>query len=195
MMRAMTRLFVVLIATGCAHDPGFDLQSLPPAIILSPSLSNAPSIVPGETAELTVQLYSVGGTDAPISVEIVQAMGDAFTLTEDWPDVMAPDDRHDLRVTFAPLLNGSAVAYVHVTTTGSDACNETWAVVRGHASDGVCDPDDLDCDGQTATDGDCDDDDEFNGIGFAETCDGKDNNCDGSNDPQCNEVICGHPAP
>jgi len=50
-------------------------------------------------------------------------------------------------------------------------------------------PGDVDHDGYTRDDGDCDDDNGFVNPGMGEMCDGVDNNCDGDIDEGCDEAI------
>jgi len=187
---------LLLAVLGCSDSNSYDVQLEPPGLSLSPKLETMADIAPGDSVSVVINLDNIGGRDGDITVELVEHTGVGLSLdTSGVPENLLPDERVELEVTYAPDAPGVAIGYIHATILGADDCEEAWSVVRANAIDDTCDPDDLDCDGQTSADGDCDDDNPFNAIALPEICDGKDNNCDGSADPDCSAGQCGHPPP
>ena len=192
--RMLTMLLLTLF--GCESTNPYTLQVEGPGLSVSPSLETLADLAPGEVAEVSFNLDNTGAREGNLSVEFIEYTGVGLSADlSEIPDVLVPGERIEVVVTYAPEGPGVAIGYIQATVLGADECGEAWAVVRANAVDDSCDPDDLDCDGQTATSGDCDDDEPFNGIALPEICDGKDNNCDGTADPDCRAGQCGHPPP
>ena len=186
-------LFLVL---GCSTpDDTIGLTLADAELSLAPTLQSGSTMMPGETQELVVELVNVGGSRGTVEVTLEPIVGDAMTLMPLDIDFLEAEEQLDVVVVFEPTVPGPQAAYVRAVTTGSADCSEVWSVVRAQVIDDTCGPDDLDCDGQTA-DVDCEDDNAFVGVGFAEVCDSKDNDCDMQVDTNidCNG-FCGHPGP
>lgn len=196
-IRYEARMIAILLFMFACSEPNdsISLTAADPELSLSPQIASGSTMLPGETQELALELVNVGGSRGSIEVSLEMISGDAMYLQPLDLDEIEAEEQLEVVVVIEPTTPGPQVAYLHATVNGAADCNEVWAVVRTQVIDDSCGPDDLDCDGQTS-DVDCEDDNSFVGVGFAEVCDSKDNDCDMQVDANldCNN-FCGHPGP
>lgn len=151
-------------------------EPLEPLITLDPPSLDFGAVTLGEQLSLLITIGNEGDGPLTFNSTLLDDGGGAFTLEIGAaPSELLPGQSYDLQVNFEPLDAGSVEGLVWIS---SNDPNLPEAEV-GLSGVGVPPPPpDEDLDGSTA-DVDCNDQDPSMHPGAIETCDLKDNNCDG----------------
>ena len=185
-----------MILTACnGNSNAIGFQTSGSEIVASPMLIDAGILTAaGEMTSDSLQIDNVGEADAEISkIEFIDKMGSgAWSISDDGSQILDNETSLLLDVTFAPDTPGHHVAELVIKVKNTTGCAEYIVLLRGFGA-WDCAADDLDCDGFTETEGDCDDLDVWQSVGIDEHCDGLDNDCNKETDPRCDDRECGHP--
>ncbi len=174
MIAGMTLLLLALplALTGCAPK-----EDAAPALSASVAALDLGTIGVGTSATGTVVLSNDGGGAIEIlSASLVEGDARAWSVARDGFDALSGDTVTTLTITFAPDDEGASPAQVQVRSDDPDTPS-LYVALTGVGGPSTAD---TDGDGYSPAEGDCDDGSTASHPGADETCDGRDNDCDGS---------------
>jgi len=162
------------LALGCAEE-----STAAGAIELSKDRIEFGTIQVGATAYESIAVSNVGdGELRLLSVAVIEGDRAIWEVDQEGDTVLAPGASTELTFRFSPIEPGQAEAQVRIRNSSEEQplADVTLAGATEISND------DLDGDGFTPADGDCDDDNRMTWPGATELCDGEDNDCDGQID-------------
>ena len=149
------------------------------SIALSKDRIEFGAIQVGATAYESISVTNVGdGELRLLSVAVVDGDLAIWEVDQQGDSVLAAGASTELTFRFSPIEPGQAEAQVRIRNSSDDQplADVTLAGATEISND------DLDGDGFSPADGDCDDDNRVTWPGAPELCDGQDNDCDGQID-------------
>jgi predicted outer membrane repeat protein len=109
------------------------------------------------------------------SVSVSEGSSRLWTVEDDGAGVLAPGDVVEITIRYTPADFAEALGAIQLRT---DAPDQESVEVRLRGTTALSN-DDMDADGFSPAEGDCDDGDRLRYPGAEEVCDGRDNDCDG----------------
>ncbi len=147
------------------------------ALVLSLETIDFGAIQVGATAYQGVSLSNAGDAELRIlSVAVVDGDRAIWEIEKQGAPTLAPGESTEVTFRFSPFEPGEQEGRVRIRSDDPDRAQVDVALTGAtRISD-----DDLDGDGFSPADGDCDDDNRMTWPGAQELCDGQDNDCDGT---------------
>ncbi len=165
-------LLLLALAVGCAEDPKTSSGEL----TLSPDVLDFGEVAVGEELSLRATITNESGDLVEVlSASLIEGSPGAWLVERDGGPDIEDGQTLDVVVTFTPSATGEEIGRVQVRT-GSELAPSWFIAVSGTGTASV---QDLDGDGFSSADGDCDDTNPALYPGAVEACDGIDTNCDG----------------